>query len=404
MTKTTWLKDATIYHIFIDRFAGQMHTEDSLKPVFLGGTIRGIIDKLPYIADLGANVVWLSPFYQGDAFHGYQTTDLYTVDKHFGTEEDIKELLDKAHGMGLKVICDLVPNHLSWKHPFFLDAAHNKNSQYKDWFIFDRWPKKYRTFMGVRTLPKLNLDHRPAMDHMLGAARKWLALGFDGFRLDHIIGLSNQNTRDLIEPLRQEFPDRIFIGEAWFTGCKLRQVKTIRVPGRWRLWLLWKFKISTNNMLYRNYIGLLDGILDFEAAELLERYANARTEWGRNRAKAKLLAREKTYGRRLLRAAFLDNHDMDRFLFRAKNSVERLQMAAELQFSLKQPVIIYYGTEVGMTQTRAAKSRKEYGDIYCRQPMEWDPARQKDYLLAFYKTLTRTRKTSLGGQKTNGIN
>lgn len=391
MVEPHWIRTAVIYHIFVDRFAGAMRTEDSFKPVYLGGTIRGIIDKLPYIEELGADVIWLSPFFKGDAFHGYQTTDLYAVDEHFGTEQDIKELLDKAHKRGLKVICDFVPNHVSWKHPFFVDAKRNKNSEYADWFIFDRWPKRYRSFLGVKTLPKLNLDHQPAMDHLLGAARKWLRLGFDGFRLDHIIGLSNQNVRDFIGPLRQEFPDRIFIGEAWFTGCKLSQVKTIRVPHRWRLWLLWKFRISTNEILYRNYTGLLDGILDFEAAELLERYANARTERAKNRAKSRLLAREKHYGRRLLRAAFLDNHDMDRFLFRCDNDIERLQAAARLQFSLKQPVIIYYGTEVGMTQRRSKEDRKEFGDIYCRQPMEWDPAKQNLSLLEFYKALIRKR-------------
>ena len=394
---TGWLRGAVIYHIFIDRFAGFTSIEKAMIPDYMGGNIPGITDKLPYIEDLGVNAIWISPFYKGGAYHGYETTDLYQVDEHFGTENDLKKLIAQAHKRGLKIICDFVPNHVSYKHPFFLDAKANPNSQYRDWFIFDRWPKKYRTFLGVKELPKLNLDNPAAMEHILGAARKWMSLGFDGLRLDHVIGLSNENVRGLVEPLREEFPGSIFIGEAWFSNTKFRDMKTIRVPRRYRLWVWWWLGGDSNAMLYHNYRDMLDGVLNFEGAELLEKYVKARTRWSKKRAADKLIARSKAFGSKLLLPTFLDNHDMERFLFKCNDDVELLQKAARLQFLLKQPAVIYYGTEIGMSQKRPFKARKKYGDLYCRQPMQWNPANQNKSLLEFYKALVRSKLSKTRG-------
>jgi glycosidase len=384
-----WIKNAVIYHILIDRFAGFDSSKNALEPIFLGGNIKGIIEKLPHIESLGANVIWVSPFYKNEAYHGYHITDFYSVDKHFGAEKDIKKLIDETHRLGLKIICDFVPNHVSRKHPFFVDARNNPDSPYREWFVFEDWPQKYQTFLSVAELPKLNLDHKPTMDHVLGAARKWLGMGFDGLRLDHVVGLSNRNVSDLIEPLSKEFPNSVFIGEAWFNNAKFRELKTIRVPKKHLMWLLWRIGGRVDPMLYRNYKGLIDGVLDFKASDTLEAYANARTRRDRARLKSRLQRRPDS--REPFRTVFLDNHDMERFLFRCGGDTGRLMEAAKLQFSLSQPVIIYYGTEVGMSQKHPFSFRKMHGDIYCRQPMPWEPGRQNASLLEFYKTLVRDK-------------
>jgi hypothetical protein len=93
MSGTDWFINIVIYHIFIDRFAGFHSSENWNQPVFLGGTIQGIIDKLPYLLDLGVTTLWISPFYQTFAYHGYHITDFYQVDPHFGTVEDVRELM-----------------------------------------------------------------------------------------------------------------------------------------------------------------------------------------------------------------------------------------------------------------------------------------------------------------------
>ena len=122
-----WFKKAVVYQILIDRFAGcQQDGWD--KPQFLGGTIRGIIQRLDYIKDLGVNALWISPFYKTDQYHGYHIMDFYQVEPRFGDIEDLKELIEKVHHAGMRIIADFVPNHVSDRHPYFLDARKRVDS------------------------------------------------------------------------------------------------------------------------------------------------------------------------------------------------------------------------------------------------------------------------------------
>jgi len=130
MGGTNWFKNAIIYHIFIDRFAGFKEVKNWDKPNFLGGDIRGVIRKIPYLKDLGINTIWVSPFYKTSAYHGYHITDFYQIDPHFGNEQDIKDLISSVHENNIKIIADFVPNHLSRHHPFFMEAQRDKNSKY----------------------------------------------------------------------------------------------------------------------------------------------------------------------------------------------------------------------------------------------------------------------------------
>ena len=394
MSRTEW-QNKVIYHIFVDRFAGYKHPEKSKTVNYIGGTIAGVTSKLPYIQSLGADAIWLSPFCTSSDYHGYSTTDFYGIDPHFGTVQDLQQLLDEAHRRSIRVILDFVPNHCSWEHPYFLDARQNPDSRYRDWFFFDKWPKKYRMFFDAPSLPKLNLDNPEVVAHLQGALRKWLQLGFDGARIDHIIGLSNQNIADLFGPLRREFPEAVFFGETWFQGVSWAFLRAVRVPKKYRIWLMWKFGLNPEKIFFGNYRGLIDGVLDFSTATDLLNYANSNSRWKQARLRRRVLKKSRMFGDDLLRFTFLDNHDVERFLFTCGNDPERLKAAAKLQFELKQPAIIYYGTEVGMTQRKsfaaAAKSSK-YPDLLARQPMPWDAAHQNQDLLRFYQKIISERK------------
>ena len=381
----SWLNDSVIYQIFIDRFAGFTATDGWDRPEYLGGNLRGIIDRLDYLKDLGVTALWLSPFSKGTAYHGYHITDFYAVDEHFGSEADLKKLVSMAHGAGMKIICDFVPNHCSDQHPFFIDAQKNPDSEYKNWFYFFDWPNTYERFQEVDELPKLNLDNEAVQDHLRGAAAKWLELGFDGLRIDHVVGISNKNLRRLFEPLRKDFPNAVLIGEAWFPkGLPFKYLKTLRVPHKY---LIWAFGLD--GLLYRNYRNILDGVLDFRTAAYLEDYP--RSEESKQVA-SRIKRKAKVFGNTLLQVTFLDNHDMERFLFRMGGDVDMLKRAARLQFSLENPTVIYYGTEIGLSQSESFASRTSYADVLARQPMEWSPQKQDTELLTFYKKIIRKKR------------
>jgi cyclomaltodextrinase len=393
----SWIESAVIYHIFIDRFAGYDPKRDWQQPEHMGGNLRGIIDKFEYIRSLGVNTIWLSPFYKSESFHGYDITDYLAVDERFGTEADLKELIDLAHGAGMKVIADIVPNHLSSKHPYFQDAQSNPDSKYHDWFIWDNWPKKYRRFITYDAMPKLNLRNPAARDYILTAARKWLSLGLDGYRIDHVMGLTNQTVSDVFGQLKQEFPDRAFIGEAAIFGSdgepaastiNIRGVKTLQVPHKYIVWALRQFGL---NDLYRNYIGRLDGMLDFYFAHHMARFARTSDPVKRARIAAKLRRHVDSYPSGFSLVLFLDNHDLTRYLFRCGGDTETLLAAAELQFSLKGPKAIYYGTEVGLSQDKSFVDTPICHDIQARKPMPWDESAQDLELLNHYRQIIARR-------------
>jgi len=387
MSGIDWFKDSVVYHILIDRFAGFRSAENWEKPVFLGGTIRGIIDKLAYMTDLGITTLWISPFYQTSAYHGYHITDFYTVDPHFGTLDDIKDLIREAHAFGLHIIADFVPNHCSRHHPFFKDAQQAMTSEYKDWFTFTNWPDDYLCFLSVKDIPKLNLENPQTRDHIVNAALYWLSLGLDGFRLDHVIGPSHRFWKHFRGTLKDRFPSAVLIGEAWMMGIAWHELRTLNVRAKHRKWLMG----ASSESLFKEYIGELDGILDFRAQELVKDYVNDH-RITQHMVTQQLQHHYHSFPTSFILPTFLDNHDMNRFLFDCGNDKEKLKAAATIQFSLPHPPIIYYGTEIGMTQRRSLRDIPENGDLQARQPMDWQ--NQDADLLRFYKTLIHQKRTN----------
>jgi len=188
-----------------------LQSQDLAKP--FGGTLRGVIEKLPYIHDLGFNAIWLSPIFTSPSHHGYDTSDYEQIEPRLGTQADFEVLVAKAHQLGIRVILDFVANHVSNQHPAFKAALQTPESPYKDWFYWDPWPH-YRCYFDVPEMPELRLTYgAPARRYLLEVAQKWLRLGIDGYRLDYASGPGLDFWVDFRRACREVNPESWLFGE-----------------------------------------------------------------------------------------------------------------------------------------------------------------------------------------------
>jgi glycosidase len=358
-----WSRSAVVYQIFVDRFypgEGRNWQKPSSPRGFYGGTIRGITEKLHYIQHLGANVLWLSPIFPSPSHHGYDATDFFSIEPRLGTKEDLRQLLDSAHQRGMRVLLDFVPNHWSNLHPNFQEAIANQDSPYVDWYTFRTWPDDYATFFGVKTLPQINLRYPAARQHVLDAAAHWLEFGVDGYRVDYALGPTPDFWADFRRVTLEARPD------CWTFG-----------------------EVVEPSDSQRNFHGLLNGCLDFMLLEAI-RQTFTFHEWDTDRFLSFLDRHEAYFPPDFSRPSFLDNHDMNRYLWAAQGDKVSLKLAALCQFSLIGQPVIYYGTEVGLSQERDVRQGGRGLLEEARLPMLWQQDQDLD-LLAFYRKLIATR-------------
>lgn len=212
----SWWRQATVYQVYPRSFADA--DGDGI------GDLRGLLSRADYLDDLGVDAVWLSPFYPSPlADGGYDVTDYRNVDPRLGTLEDFDVMLDALHARGIKVIVDIVPNHTSEKHPWFLEAlASGRGSAARDRYIFRDGtgpggslpPTDWKSLFGgpawervadgqwylhnfASEQPDLNWDHVDVHEDFLTTLRFWSDRGVDGFRID----VAHMLTKDLTEPL-----------------------------------------------------------------------------------------------------------------------------------------------------------------------------------------------------------
>lgn len=359
-----WARDAIIYHIFVDRFnpgEGQTWLNPPQLDGFFGGRVSGITEKLDYIQTTGFNTLWLSPIFPSPSHHGYDATDLYSVEPRLGSLKDFQALIQACHARGMRLLLDFVPNHWSDLHPTFQDAISNPDSPYRDWYHFDQWPEQYSSFFGVKTLPQINLDHPDARNYMIDAACYWLEQGVDGFRLDYAIGPVQNFWADFRQKTRRINP------ACWTFG------EVVDPPDE-----------------QLAFEGLLDGCLDFMLLEAI-RQTIAFQNWPVERFASFLDRHEAYFPATFSRPSFLDNHDMNRFLWAVKGNVAKLKLAALCHFSLSSPPVVYYGTEVGLSQERDVRQGDRGIMEEARLPMIWD-GRQNKELLRYYSRLAALRK------------
>lgn len=373
-TTPAWAQEAVVYHIFVDRFAtgkmqnmeyGIQNTEHGARRLpqrwlaptelndFAGGNLRGIVEQLDYLVDLGVTALWLSPIFRTPSYHGYDTTDFYEVDPRFGTNDDLRMLVEAAHERNLRVILDFAANHTSAEFAPFVEAQRDPTSPYRAWFDFDpAYTHGYRCFFDVAEMPQLNTGHPAVRRYLIDAARHWLVeYNVDGYRLDYAAGPSHAFWSEFCAACRQVKPDCWLIGEVTLAGDGLR-----------------------------TYTGRLDGCLDFAFCRLLRQLCAAPQPSMTLTQFANAVERSRLFFGDFLLPSFLDNHDMNRFLWVAGGDQQRLRLAAGLMFALGGPPILYYGTEVGLSQPRPKGPWREEA----RHPMRWGD-HQDQNLLAFFK-------------------
>jgi glycosidase len=366
---STWFREAIVYHILVDRYAGYNPKADPMQPVFIGGNLQGIIDRFAYLSELGINTIWLSPVFKTIAYHGYHITDFFSTDNRFGTEDDLRNLIDLAHQKNIRVILDFVPNHCSCQHPYFAEAFANRHSRYRKWFYFNRFSNEYQCFLGFSDLPKINLDHSDARRHIMEAGKKWIAMGIDGFRLDHVVGPSTEFWTAFSREIKAKQSEAVLIGEAWLDAIDFKFLRTIRVKHKYLRWIL-GFKPGA---VQRDYVGILDGVLDFYFRHRITEYIAWKAD--PSRFSAHLSKRMQKHYRNFPEGyslpTFVDNHDMNRFLFDCGQDRDKLRQALRFQFSLSQPPVLYYGTETGLSHLDPVQGMP-YSDLHARQPMPWN--------------------------------
>lgn len=359
-----WAETAQVYHVFIDRFnpgSGRSWAKPERLDGFFGGTIRGVEEELAYIQDLGYNTIWLSPFFVSPSHHGYDAVDMYQVEPRLGTNEDLYRLIDAAHQRGMRMILDFVANHWSNLHPSLQAARADRSSEYYDWYLWKKWPDEYEGFFGVKQMPKLNLAlGSPARQHLLDCARFWLEKGFDGYRLDFAYGPPLDFWIDFRRACKETRPD------CWLFGEVIHSAPAQRV-----------------------FAPAFDGMIDFLLAEAV-RQTFGYGHWRLDAFEAYLTAHEAYFEGCFDRLTILDNHDMNRFLFLARDDPRRLKLAALLLYTLAGNPINYYGTEAGVTQEHPTHYGGHGYFEEARQPMRWGDDADPDLLPAF-RALARLR-------------
>lgn len=345
---------------------------------YYGGDLRGLIDKLDYMDALGVNVIYLNPIFEAGSNHLYDTQDYLKIDHFFGNNEDFKELATKAHARGMKIILDGVFNHVSSDSPYMdryghydtVGACESLDSPYRNWFTFtDVAPgtgvcagtdgaksANYDGWFGYDSLPVLNKNNQEVVDLIYNtneaAARYWLTLGADGWRLDVMPDASFpegfwQNFRDTVLAVK---PDAIILGELWKKGDVLPYVYGDTAD-------------STMNYRFRNAILGFFGTVDNKGF-----YDDGQTNQPPSLFVRKMLSVREDYPDAAYYTLMnlLGSHDTRRILwtlapglnnreekeFNAANlafAKQMLQLSAVIQMTTPGAPTIYYGDEVGVT-------------------------------------------------------
>ena len=357
-----WFNNIRIYHLLIDRFNGGWQKPPTsengrmdLTNVFCGGNLEGVLDKLDYIKSLGFTAIMLSPIFRSANYHGYHTLNFEDVDPHFGTWEDYQQLLDQAHEKGLKIICDFVPNHCWYKAPVFEESLLKNGGKHRDWFFYPKEDSdEFVAFLGFGDLPKFNLTNPEVARFMIEKAERLARMGVDAFRIDHALG----------QPF--SFLSRFLASQLYFKTEK-----------RLNEFLAQEAEPFSQDDLQADYVGTLDGVLDFAYRDiLLEEVHAGRGIKGNQTLRSKIADHFAKYPEDFKLVLFLDNHDTDRFMFDCHDDVNLLQEAIDLTTELPRPFSFLYGTEQLMTNNPTIFNAEPYADLRVRNCMDWSKSPQ----------------------------
>ena len=375
-----WARGAVFYEVFVRSFADS--NADGI------GDFRGLTAKLDYLndgdpktdSDLGVDALWLMPVFLSPSYHGYDTIDYETIEPGYGTGEDFDHFIAEAHRRGIKVILDLVVNHTSNQHPWFVDSASSPKSAHRNWYVWrgddPGWTQPFGDSRGGPTwhrndkdgqyfygifwsgMPDLNYDEPAVREEMKRIATHWLAKGVDGFRLDatrHLFASGpgeQQNNqpqthaylKELAAAVRKAKPQAVMVGENWVdTEEQIAPYfgSTAEVAGGDELPMNFDFPLSKE---------ILDALNAGEAASL----------------GARLEEVNEVYPRGVIDTPFLTNHDQTRLATQLGNDSTKQRLAAAILLTLPGAPFLYYGEELGLQNGAGGQ------DQFKRTPMPWD--------------------------------
>ncbi len=323
---------------------------------FFGGDIDGIIEKLDYIKELGANCVYLTPVFPSNSNHKYDAISYTDVDKAFGGMSSFDRLITKAHECGIKICMDIALNHVSKNHPYFQQAIADPHSKYRDYFVFTDYPAVYNGWWGSSYLPELNYKNPEVIIDLITGGDSiidfWVRKGIDAIRLDCANDLGPKLCTLIREKAKSINPDVMVFGEDFNYSAK------------WH--------------------DCLDGLQSyFYTSSIFSTLEGAITtrQFGKNISKLISEANEEVL---LNSFNILSSHDYKRALTNLNGDIKKYFMALIMQFTLPGIPKIYYGEEVGMTGGN---------DPMNRAPMVWDESKWNNEIISFYKTLSHLRQT-----------
>ncbi len=376
--KTDWYKTMAFYQIWIRSFKDG--NGDGI------GDLKGVYEKLEYIKSLNVDGIWFSPIYPSPkADFGYDISDYTDIDPEYGTLDDFKKVLDKAHLLGLKIIMDLVINHTSDEHKWFKESRKGKDNPYSDYYIwrdkpnnwdsilegkaweYDESRGQYYLHLFAKKQPDLNMDNPKVREEVKNILRFWMDLGVDGFREDVINFISKKeglpdglpflpvingmpyykdgpHIHEYMREFRGVCEERgcMQVGEGPFTTLPTA-LKYLYGPEK-SLDMMFSFDHMMADCFYTEYL---------HRPFKLSRYKKALTKW------------QKGLEGKAWNALYIENHDHPRIISRYGDERYRYESGSSLAASylfLKGTPFIYQGQEIGMTNIRL-KNIENYADV-----------------------------------------
>ena len=351
-----------IYLITPDRFRNGDASNDQVKGMlegpnreFIGGRhggdLAGIIESLDYFEKMGISSLWLNPVLENNmetySYHGYAMTDLYNVDPRYGTNEQYKELADKAKEKGIGIIMDQVANHIGSLHPWMSDLPS------EDWV--NQWPeftqtnhmkvsrfdphaaevdrKQFTDGWFVETMPDLNQRNEKLARYLIQNSIWWVEyLGLHGIRMDTWSYPDKQFLADWTKAILDEYPNFNIVGEEWVSD-----------PSLISYWQAGTTKMD-------DYTTYLPSVMDFPLQSALIEGLNGESVWRSSMTKIyESLANDYMYSDVNNIMIFPDNHDMSRIYTQLNEDFDKWKMAMTLFFTTRGTLQFYYGTEILMS-------------------------------------------------------
>lgn len=422
----SWVKDAVFYQIFPDRFFdgdpsnnvktgeyewhgkksrarewNDFHRDPNDYPSldFYGGDLEGIRQKIPYLKDLGISAIYLNPIFHAPSNHKYDVMDYKTIDKHFGSNEEFASLVKDLHANNIRIILDGIFNHTGEGHKWFNrlkifneanGAFNTQDSPYYDFYTFYEWPEDYHSWMGHKSLPKLNYNSDKLRQEIYrnekSVIKFWLSSPYniDGWRIDVANMLGRQDETQLHEHIWEELrlemkkcnPQSYLMGETFFDGSALLDGKKLDAIMNYQgfnfpllKWLTKKevIYITDKNRVKQRVIK----DITFTVQDFVEQLTNFRS----------LLA----FQLQLVQFNLLGSHDVPRFLTRLDNSIPKYKIAVIFLLTYIGVPSVYYGDELGMTGSFDPDNRK---------PMIWNQEEWNQDLFEFHKSMISIRNSS----------